>query len=334
MNHDPAINLCSMARTRLYRNGVLESSDFDPAEISDHLEEPGVTMWLDLCEPDESGLAMISEELGLHELAVEDAVHEHQRPKLDHYESHLFLAAYSAEADVDSERVATSEVSVFITDKTLVTVRKSPSFPIDAVVARWDAAPDLAKSGVAFLLHGLLDHIVDSHFNATQFLDERIEQVEEQLLDDKVDLQEIQRRSYHLRRSLMELRKITMPMRELMEGVLKRDVHLVDAPMRPYYQDVYDHVLKASGRIESLRELVATLRETELTIQGNQLNLIMKKVTSWAAVIAVPTLITGFYGQNVPYPGYSEVWGFWVSTVVMVVASLGLYLTFRRKNWL
>jgi magnesium transporter len=323
-----------MARTRLYRNGVLAAEDFSPAEISDHLAEPGVAMWLDLCEPDESDLATISEELGLHRLAVEDAVHEHQRPKLDHYESHLFLSAYLAHVDPRTERLRTSEISVFITPAALVTVRKDDGFDIEKVVARWDTNADLAKSGVGFLLHGVLDFVVDSHFEAAQLLDERIEQLEEALFDDRVDLRPLQIRSYGLRRSLMGLRKVAAPMREVLEGVLRHGSHLVDRTMRPYFGDVQDHVLKTGNRIDSLRELVATLRETELTVQGNQLNLIMKKVTSWAAIIAVPTLITGFYGQNVTYPGINTEWGFWVSTLVIVVASVALWWSFRRRNWL
>jgi magnesium transporter len=104
--------------------------------------------------------------------------------------------------------------------------------------------------------------------------------------------------------------------------------------MMPYYQDVYDHVLRATEWTESLRDLVTTILETNLTVQGNRMNMIMKKVTSWAAIIAVPTAITGFYGQNVPYPGYAKFWGFILSTVLTVVISIGLYITFRRRDWL
>ncbi len=104
--------------------------------------------------------------------------------------------------------------------------------------------------------------------------------------------------------------------------------------MVPYYQDVYDHVLRATEWTESLRDLVTTILETNLTIQGNRMNLIMKKVTSWAAIIAVPTAITGFYGQNLPYPGFATHWGFWFSTALIIVGSLTLYWSFRRHDWL
>jgi magnesium transporter len=116
--------------------------------------------------------------------------------------------------------------------------------------------------------------------------------------------------------------------------LLRRDLDLVDDPMAPYFQDVYDHVLRATEWTESLRDLVTSILETNLTIQGNRLNIITKKVTSWAAIIAVPTAITGFYGQNVPYPGFGTHSGFYVSTASIVVFSVLLYLLFKRKDWL
>jgi magnesium transporter len=130
------------------------------------------------------------------------------------------------------------------------------------------------------------------------------------------------------------LRRVVMPMREVVNSLLRRDLEVVGKELTPYYQDVYDHVLRVTEWTESLRDLVATVLETNLTIQGNRLNSIMKKVTSWAAIIAVPTAITGFYGQNVPYPGFSAHSGFITSTVLIVVGSLGLYAVFKRRDWI
>jgi magnesium transporter len=109
---------------------------------------------------------------------------------------------------------------------------------------------------------------------------------------------------------------------------------VIDPAMQPYFQDVYDHVLRATEWTESLRDLVTTILETHLTVRGNRLNVIMKQVTSWAAIIAVPTAVTGWYGQNIPYPGYGQPAGFWASTIVTLGASAALYVIFRRKNWL
>jgi len=123
-------------------------------------------------------------------------------------------------------------------------------------------------------------------------------------------------------------------MREVVTSLTRRDLHLVDDQMAPYFQDVYDHVLRVTEWTESLRDLVTTLRETQLNLQSNRLNSIMKKVTGWAAIIAVPTAITGYYGQNLPFPGFQQTWGYWVSTSVVVGLSVGLYVLFRRKDWL
>ena len=123
-------------------------------------------------------------------------------------------------------------------------------------------------------------------------------------------------------------------MREVVNTLMRRDVGLVAAEMMPYYQDVYDHVLRATEWTESLRDLVATIVETNLTIQGNRLNVITKKVTSWAAIIAVPTAITGFYGQNLPYPGFAQESGFVTSSILILAISGALYLAFKRKDWL
>ena len=323
-----------MPRTRLYRNGVLEAEGFPIADVSEHLADPAATIWFDLCRPTEEDLAAISEELGLHPLAVEDAVHEHQRPKIDRYESHLFVTAYAVRLDAATGVLTNSEVAAFVTRNALVTVRKDEGFDIGQVLTRWDNSPDLAKHGVSFLLHGLLDTVVDSHFDAVQTLDEQIESLEDQLFAPSTKDSEMERRTFELRKSLVLLRRTVLPMREVVNTLLRRDLHVVDEPMFPYYQDVYDHVLRATEWTESLRDLVSTIRETHLTMQGNRLNVIMKQVTSWAAIIAVPTAVTGFYGQNVPYPGFSKTIGFWESTSIMIVLSVGLFAWFRKKDWI
>ncbi|EFL08902.1 MULTISPECIES: magnesium transporter CorA family protein [Actinomycetes] len=322
-----------MARTRVYRHGVLAAEGIPVADVSDYLADPETTVWLDFCAPTEEDLAAISEELGLHPLAVEDAVHEHQRAKLDRYDSHSFLTAYSAALGADGTLLV-SELAAFITGQALVTVRKDENFPIDAVVARWDSAADLAKNGVGFLLHGLLDHIVDGHFEVVQALDEQIEELEDLVFDERPRYADMQRRSFALRKSLVRIRRVVLPMREVVNTVMRRDMHLVDAELQPYFQDIYDHVLRASEWTESLRDLVTTIRETQLNIQGNRLNTIMKKVTSWAAIIAIPTAVTGFYGQNVPYPGFQTTAGFWTSTLVIVILSAALYVSFKKRDWL
>ena len=320
-------------RTRCYRDGTLVDEDFPLTDVSEHLALPGTVVWVDLTDPGEADLARLAGELGLHELAVEDALTLRQRPKLDRYLDHLFLSAYSAEFDVATEQVTTNEIAAFITDRALVTVHTGV-FDLEAVVARWDSAADLARNGVAFLLHGLLDHLVDGYFDAVEALDDRVEELEDQLFRPGTKQDAVQRASFELRKSLVVLRRVILPMREVVNTLLRRDLHLLRDEMGPYFQDVYDHVLRVTECTESLRDQATAILEANLAIQGNRLNVITKKVTGYAAIIAVPTAVTGFYGQNVPYPGFGEPLGYYTASALIVGLSALLYVQVRRNDWI
>jgi magnesium transporter len=323
-----------MALTRCYLAGALADEDFSLEQLDEHLVREDAVVWVDLCQPNPDELQIVADELGLHSLAVADATTGRQRPKFDRYEAHDFLTVYATHLDVASAELVTGEIAAFITSNALVTVRKDDDFPIDDLRAHFDDNAELTVYGIGALLHGLLDYVVDGHFDTVQALDDEIESLEDLLFDERSHDKDVQRRSYALRKSLVRLRRVVLPMREVVNSLMRRDVGLVPAEMTPYYQDLYDHVLRATEWTESLRDLVGTIVETNLTIQGNRLNVITKKVTSWAAIIAVPTAITGFYGQNVPYPGFGQHSGFITSTALIVVLSLSLYVTFRRKDWL
>ncbi|MEP7089589.1 MAG: magnesium transporter CorA family protein [Nocardioidaceae bacterium] len=302
--------------------------------MAEHLADESAVVWVDLWAPELAELKVVADELGLHRLAVEDAAQGRQRPKFDRYEEHDFLSAYSVRLDVDSGQLVTGEISAFVMPSALITVRRDDSFPIDGLLTRWDGEADLTKFGVGALVHGLLDFLVDGHFAAVESLDDEIEQLEDLLFYEQPHDQDVQRRSFELRKSLVKLRRVVLPMREVVNTMMRRDVGLVGEELMPYYQDVYDHVLRATEWTESLRDLVNTILETNLTMQGNRLNIITKKVTSWAAIIAVPTAVTGFYGQNVPYPGFAHGSGLLTSSILIVALSGILYLTFKRKDWL
>jgi magnesium transporter len=321
-------------KTRCWRNGTLTDENFPVEDVSEHLEDPDALIWVDLCSPDTKDLELVASELSLHALAVEDATTGRNRPKLDRYSTHDFLTAYEVDLDVDTGELSTDEIAAFITHNALVTVRPAEGFDVEGLMKRWDDNCDLTKHGVGALVYGLIDFIVDGHFHAVEMMDEQIEGLEDLLFDGRQHDEDVQRRSFELRKSLVLLRRVVTPMREVVNSMMRRDVGLVNDELAPYYQDVYDHVLRASEWTESLRDLVSTIRETALTIQSNRLNIITKKVTSWAAIIAVPTAVTGFYGQNVPYPGFGKAWGFWLSTAVIVIGSVTLWAAFRRKDWL
>jgi magnesium transporter len=200
-------------------------------------------------------------------------------------------------------------------------------------VRTWDENIDLCQFGVKSLAYGLLDLVVDGHFEAVQALDDEIESLEDLLFDDRMRTHAVQRRTFAIRKSLVQARRVILPMREVVNTITRRDSNLSE-DLRPYFEDLYDHVLRAAEWTESLRDMVSSVFETNLSLQDARLNTIMKKLTSWAAIIAIPTAVTGFYGQNVPYPGFGQHWGFYTSASIMVGLVALLYLMFKRKDWL
>lgn len=323
-----------MQRSRIYESGQVISTDLNITKLGDLLENKKQFAWIDLVNPNKTVLEQLAKTLNLHELALEDAFKGRQRPKLEHYESHLFINTYACTHQSARDELKTHEFSIFVTDQFLITVRDDEQFDISLVTKRWDDSAELAKNGVGFLLWGLLDVIVDGYFTVVESLDVEIEKLEDQLFSEKRDNRLIQRRSYDLRKSLVTLRRTAIPMREVLNPIIKRDMSFISNEMFPYFQDIYDHIMRVTDWTDSQRDLVTTLLETNLTIQGNQMNLIMKKVTSWAAIIAVPTAITGFYGQNIPYPGFEQEWGFWASTGSIVLISGILWGVFKKNDWL
>ena len=329
----PTTTACA-AHTRAYRDGIVVAEGFPVADVSDYLAEPGTVVWLDLADPDRADLAVLTEELELHPLAIEDAVNDRQRPKVDRYPDHLFLNAYVVNLDPTTGTLHTAEIAAFVLPNALVTVRKDPEIALAPLLAAWDGARPQPSSAVAFLLHGLVDVVVDGHFAVVQQLDEALEALEEVLFDPTPRPTELHRRSFELRKSLVQLRRVVLPMREVVNTLLRRDVGVMDEAMAPYFQDVYDHVLRAGEWTESLRDLVSTILETNLTMQGNRLNEVMRRLTAYAALLGVTTAVTGFFGQNVPYPGFSTHSGYVASVLILVGSVTGLGLYFRRRGWL
>jgi magnesium transporter len=328
-------------RGRVWRDGHVVAEDFDFARISDYLEEPDSLTWVDICDPDHRILQDLAGELVLEPLAVEDAIAHSERAKATRYATHTFMTVYAVKLNADADdsgpnsRLVIHKISAFVFPRGLITVRASPDFDIEEVVRRWDDNADLLKYGVGALVHGLLDMIVDGHFEAVQILDDAMEDLEGGLFDDRAASAEVQRSTYQVRKDLVELRRVVLPMREVINSVLRhRKDFNAPTELDPWYDDLYDHVLRASEWTESLRDMVTTIFETNLSLQDARLNNVMKKLTSWAAIIAVPTAVTGYFGQNVPYPGFGKEWGFGISVAVIASIAGALYITFKRKGWI
>lgn len=329
---------------RIWRAGEPDDEHFSFSAISDCLADDDTLLWADIYDPDHETLRGLADELGLNVWAVEDAIAPNERTKASVYHTHTFFTVYAVETRVPNGDAVSAlvkhRISAFVLPRGLITVRlpsveaSATEFDIGEVSRRFDELGG-QRYGVGALLHGLLDVVVDGHFEAVQALDDAIESLEDELFADDGPKHGLQRRTFRLRKDLVELRRVVLPMREVVSTIQHRRLDAKMSPeLDPLYADLYDHVLRASEWTESLRDMVTTVFETNLSLQDARLNTVMKKLTGWAAIIAVPTAITGFYGQNVTYPGINTVVGFIASSALIVVLVILLYVMFKRRDWL
>ena len=323
--------------TRIYSKGNLVAEGFGADEVTAMLAEhaDGV-LWLDLFDPDIGDLESVAAQFHLHPLAIEDAVLDHERPKLDRYQSHLFLNVYAVEISGEGEasRFRKMEISAFVTERALITVRKSAG-DTSRLTQRWDADAKLfAGSGVGFLLYGLLDVVVDGQVAAVKHIDTAMDTVEDTLLEEGGAPRAVRMHGIALRKAVAALRRAVAPMPDLVNRATHNDLHLVDENLLPYYRDVEDHAAHAADEVEHLRDRIGGLLQSDLNEQSNVLNEITRKLAAWAAIIAVPTVLTGYFGMNVPYWGYGRFWGFLLSLALIVLSASSLYLYLKKRSWL
>jgi magnesium transporter len=329
---------------QIWRDGT-KVDGFCFEAISDCLAAEDTLVWADIYNPDHESLRRLADELGLNVWAVEDAMAPMERTKASVYHTHTFFTVYAVDTvDPDDDSTATlvkHRISAFVLPRGLITVRLpavgpagAGTFDISEVSQRFDELGG-QEHGTGALVHGLLDVVVDGHFEAVQALDDAIESLEDELFDEDGPRKGLQRRTFRMRKDLVQLRRVVLPMREVVSTIQHRRLDSKTSPeLDPLYADLYDHVLRASEWTESLRDMVTTVFETNLSLQDARLNTVMKKLTSWAAIIAVPTAITGFYGQNVEYPGINTTVGFVASSALIVILVILLYVSFKRRDWL
>jgi magnesium transporter len=320
-----------MVHCRLFRDGELVEEGFDPARVSDHLEDEKNLVWLDLEDPSEEELAMIEEEFSLHPLAIEDARHRNQRPKMERYESFNFLVLYGFfRRDGDIEE---GEIQAFVGPRFLITLRFPPVFDLKAIVVRAERSPDLVKEGGGFLLYTVLDEVVDRYFDVVDRIEDESEVVEEEVFSEDT-AEDVQERIFRLRKRVMVFRRRLGPLRDVMQ-LLQGQQELVTPPLQAYYRDVQDHLVRTLEFVDNLRDLLTSALEAHLAQVSNRLNEVMKALTSWGAIILVPTLIAGVYGMNFRHmPELNWVFGYPFALGLMVVAAGGLYSMFKRRGWL
>lgn len=293
---------------------------------------PEHACWMDIADPNSEELHLAASELQLHPLAVEDAEHQHQRPKIDEYEDHYFIVVYALE-EPSPDVIERKELSIFVKQNAIVTVHAGHLRALDTVEKRFREGK-LPTTGL--LLHAILDTIVDSYFEILDGLGDRVELIESMVIDgDPHDAQTSIRELFKLKRDLLAIRKVIAPERDVAASLVRGDIReLREHGRRAYFQDLYDHVVRVTDEVDTFRDLVSNVVDAHLAAQSNRLNEVMKVLTSIATVLLILGVITGFFGQNWTFIPYDDLLLFWLVMTVMVAATLGTAVVFKRRGWL
>jgi len=296
-------------------------------------------VWVDLCGVSVETLQQVGALLHLDAHTIEDAQAPMERPKATRFADYTFTTVYGASLSADGAargRVRIARVSIYTLPTCLLTIRASDGFDMTPVVQRWADDPKLPGFGVDGLLQGLLDVAIDQQFVVLQALDDDAENLTGELFADDSDIRDLQRRTFVLRRETVELRRVVPPMRDVVATLIRAGLadHGWNNELLSYYEDLSDHVLRANEWLDGLRDLVTNIFESGLALNDNRANLVMKKLAGWAAIIAVPTMITGWFGMNVPYFGFDTMAGFIGSSVAIVLGAATLWIVMRRRGWI
>ena len=292
-------------------------------------------LWVDLVDPGEDELQLVQDEFSLHPLAMEDLRHAGQRPKIERYDTHVFLVAYASNGDPRH----LSEIDVFVADGWLVSVRHTyhgdQCIDVLDVSSRFDRTRG-GHNTVGFLLYTLLDAVVDSYFDALDSTEDQLEQIESQIfLTTSRTEQGLQQQLLALRRELLLFRRRVVPLRDVVQVILRQEVRPVHEDVQRYFQDVLDHILRVVDTLETQRELLGNAVDAHLAVVNNHMNDIMKKMTSWGAILFGAGLIAGIYGMNFQYmPELRWHYGYFIALGWMLALTVGLVVWFRRKGWL
>lgn len=296
-------------------------------------------VWVGLHEPDHHQMQSVADIFGLHELAVEDAVHAHQRPKLERYDDTLFLVLktvnyveHESMAKV-REIVETGEIMIFVGPDFVVTVRHGDHGGLAGVRKRMDASPSNCRLGPYGVMHAIADHVVDAYLDVTDLVETDIDAMEENVFspNSPTNIEHI----YLMKREVVELRRAVSPLTTDLQRIGTDHNDLISKEVRRYMRDVLDHTMKASDRIASYDEVLSSLVQAAVGKVSMQQNTDMRKISAWVAIAAVPTALAGIYGMNFDHmPELHQTWGYPAVLMVMVSVCTVLYVTFRRNHWL
>ncbi len=303
-------------------------------EIGAVLRQPDRFVWIGLHEPDEALLKEVQREFGLHDLAIEDAHMAHQRPKLERYGECLFAVLRTAQRDPEAHRIVFGETHIFAGSQYVVSVRHGPSLSYAEVRARCEATPKLLCKGPGFVLYALMDFVVDQYFPIVRSLEDELESLEEEIFGESFG-RETTERIYELKRDLLEVKRATAPLVDVCNRLMRYDLDLIPEDTRPYFRDVYDHVIRINEMIDTQRELLSTALEANLALRSVAQNESMKRLAGLVAIIAVPTMIAGVYGMNFRFmPELDWPWAYPLVLAGTLLICTLLYVRFKRIGWL
>jgi magnesium transporter len=321
----------SVVAASLYRDGKLVGpvSLDQPAPCATDRSE---FVWIGLYEPSEAEFRRLQENYDLHPLAVEDALTAHQLPKVDIYGDQLFVVARTAYfADGP---IAYGETSVFVGETFVITVRHGSERHHSGLRHQLEASPGMLRHGVGYVLHAILDFIVDGYLPIVEAIEEEVLETEQRTLDAFLDREEI-RRLFTLRRELIRFQRVLGPMHDVCNKLTHIHLPYLDPETRPYFQDVLDHVRRVETRVGGLREILASVFEAASLLEQQRQGVITRQLAAWAAILAVPTAIAGIYGMNFAnMPELRMEYGYFIVLAAIAVLCLGLFLQFKRVGWL
>lgn len=314
-----------------YRDGR-RIAEIQLGESASWAREKGDFVWIGFHEPTEQDLRTLQTQFKLHELAVEDALHAHQLPKVEVYGESLFVVLRTAEL-VDG-KIAFGESHVFVGEDYVITVRHGASRSYNTVRQRCEAAPNLFRFGVDYVLHALLDFVVDNYQPVIEALQHEVDSIEERILKSGLTRRDIER-IYELRRELVRLRRVATPMAEVCSRLGHLEMPFLDKNIRPYFKDVLDHVMRVSEAIDALREVLTFAFEAGLLLESSRQGDISRRFAGYAAIFAVPTAIAGIYGMNFEYmPELQWRYGYFIVLAMILGVAGYLFMRFRRAGWL
>ena len=321
----------SVVAAYIYKDGVRArevSLDKDDALAV----KPGEFVWIGLYEPAAAELARLQTRFKLHPLGIEDALNAHQRPKVEVYGRELFVVARTAQL-VDAQ-IAYGETAIFVGQGHLITVRHGSARAHTELRAQLEASPALLAKGSDYVLHAVLDFVVDGYLPIIQALEDEVLDIERRTLEAFLSHAEV-KRLFHLRRDLIRFKRVLSPMAEVCGRLEHLETPCLDNDVRPYFRDVLDHTQKVEGMVDALREVITSVFEAASLLEQQRQSAITRKLAAWAAILAVPTAVAGIYGMNFEHmPELKWTWGY-PAVMAGVAAVIGwLYWRFKRNGWL